>query len=636
MGPRQYVLTVYLMALSALAHGSPRISTKQLYSMLDGLKSELVGKYVCAVAGGGDRELCLGLGLDESRAANAQDMMRQFALPSSGRALYDEQIIRGEDTVEQLAAGMSTLTEVPDLLLKAKAAIEDTFAEPIPQAAVANMQVPPTLAAGSSGFLQDVPVNFDACGMHLAPEMEILEKYTGTQRERKMTIVSLQRADSRLCPIFKTRLKNSSLAAQGFSYFASVTGAHLTYPASAWSYPLRYDLSVSPPRLQPSPAAASNLAYDVRSQEWYQWAVSLKKDIFVLIHASQAVSPSMWKTMVREMRAVLKTLVSYDDYLAFDVASAAQAKCRANLVKATGAERGRFDEMLADLQERPPPMGVCVLRVCVCLCVCVGVFSILHTHTHTHIHAHTGARVQLQMRIREACNMLLTRRLAAQSSGGPQYIIFVSDGVFELQAQDLTCRSSAQALGIPFPVTDMHLITITMGNEADAEAMKDAACSEAGMWWRIHDGAQPLNRFVDFVREFTSFVIETSFVNTTNASSPAPADATTLNASRALGKEDAASKITWLPTRAQGYNTPRPLLLAAVPVFMTQPGVPPKLMGVVATELSVESVIDSLRDAYTALSVHGSDAFILYHRGTAGELLAHNNGLACILLLAVI
>ena len=66
--------------------------------------------------------------------------------------------------MEQLAAGMSTLTEVPDLLLKAKAAIEDTFAEPIPQAAVANMQVPPTLAAGSSGFLQDVPVNFDACG----------------------------------------------------------------------------------------------------------------------------------------------------------------------------------------------------------------------------------------------------------------------------------------------------------------------------------------------------------------------------------------------------------------------------------------------------------------------------------------
>jgi hypothetical protein len=251
------------------------------------------------------------------------------------------------------------------------------------------------------------------------------------------------------------------------------------------------------------------------------------------------------------------------------------------------------------------------------------------------------------MRIREACNMLLTRRLAAQSSGGPQYIIFVSDGVFELQAQDLTCRSSAQALGIPFPVTDMHLITITMGNEADAEAMKDAACSEAGMWWRIHNGAQPLNRFIDFVREFTSFIIETGFsFYLTNTSSPAPglsplgtADTTGsgltsgLNGSETLGKEDAASKITWLPTRAQGHNTPRPLLLAAVPVFMTLPGVPQKLMGVVATELSVESVIDSLRDAYNALAVHGSDAFILYHRGTAGELLAHNNGHACVLLL---
>ena len=106
-----------------------------------------------------------------------------------------------------------------------------------------------------------------------------------------------------------------------------------------------------------------------------------------------------------------------------------------------------------------------------------------------------------------------------------------------------------------------------------------------------------------------------------------------LNGSETLGKEDAASKITWLPTRAQGHNTPRPLLLAAVPVFMTLPGVPQKLMGVVATELSVESVIDSLRDAYNALAVHGSDAFILYHRGTAGELLAHNNGHACVLLL---
>lgn len=88
--------------------------------MLDGLKSELVGKYVCAVAGGGDLDLCRGLGsLDEYRAATAQDMMRQFAEPSSGRALYDEQIIRGEDTVEQLAAGLSTLTEISDWLLGA-------------------------------------------------------------------------------------------------------------------------------------------------------------------------------------------------------------------------------------------------------------------------------------------------------------------------------------------------------------------------------------------------------------------------------------------------------------------------------------------------------------------------------------
>jgi hypothetical protein len=256
--------------------------------------------------------------------------------------------------------------------------------------------------------------------------------------------------------------------------------------------------------------------------------------------------------------------------------------------------------------------------------------------------------------------MLLTQRLAAKSSGGPQYIIFVSDGVFELQALDLTCHSTAQVLGIPFPVTDLHLLAITMGDETDASVMKDAACSEAGMWWRIHNGAQPLNRFIDFVREFTSFIIETGFY-LNNTSSPAPgasplgtADATTLNASQALGKEDAASKITWLPTRAQGYNTPRPLLLAAVPVFMTLPGVPQKLMGVVATELSVESVIDSLRDAYNALSVHGSDAFILYHRGTAGmhvssssfsdafilyhrgtagDLLAHSNRHACILLL---
>lgn len=222
--------------------------------------------------------------------------------------------------------------------------------------------------------------------------------------------------------------------------------------------------------------------------------------------------------------------------------------------------------------------------------------------------------------------MLLTQRLAAKSSGGPQYIIFVSDGVFELQAPDLTCLSTAQALGIPFPVTDMHLLAITMGDESDARAMQDAACSEAGMWWRIHNGAQPLNRFIDFVREFTSFVIDTGSYPTANNSSAAPGGspmgtlgATTLNASQALGEEDAASKITWLPTREQGHNTPRPLLLAAVPVFMTLPGVPQKLMGVVATELSVESVIDSLQDAFNALSVQGSNAFILYNRGNTGE-----------------
>jgi len=157
---RWLTAVVCLLAVATRAEGSSRISTQQLYAMLDGLRGELVGKYMCSVAGGGDLDLCRGLGLDKSRAASAQDMMRQFALPSSGRTLYEEQIIRGEATARQLADGMSSLTAVPDLLLDAAAAIEATYAEPVPDDIIANMQVPPALAAAPQGFLKDVPVNY--------------------------------------------------------------------------------------------------------------------------------------------------------------------------------------------------------------------------------------------------------------------------------------------------------------------------------------------------------------------------------------------------------------------------------------------------------------------------------------------
>ena len=54
---------------------------------------------------------------------------------------------------------------------------------------------------------------------------------------------------------------------------------------------------------------SAELGYDARSQEWFRTAVSLPKDIFVLIHTSKSVNQSVWQLAVKELRRFCRTLV---------------------------------------------------------------------------------------------------------------------------------------------------------------------------------------------------------------------------------------------------------------------------------------------------------------------------------------
>ena len=49
-----FIAILCIHETGAQAPGSVPLSLTQLHSMLDGLKREIVGKYVCSVAGGGD------------------------------------------------------------------------------------------------------------------------------------------------------------------------------------------------------------------------------------------------------------------------------------------------------------------------------------------------------------------------------------------------------------------------------------------------------------------------------------------------------------------------------------------------------------------------------------------------------
>ena len=50
-----------------------------------------------------------------------------FALPQTGPALYRQRVIDGKKLAQQLAAGMSSLTNISDFLLDGAAAIQATF-----------------------------------------------------------------------------------------------------------------------------------------------------------------------------------------------------------------------------------------------------------------------------------------------------------------------------------------------------------------------------------------------------------------------------------------------------------------------------------------------------------------------------
>jgi len=111
-------------------------------------------------------------------------MLEMFALPAAGPALYSQNIIQGTDVARQFAAGMSALSDVPDMLLAASREVEAALSQEMPLGGASDIGRPPALIPAADGLLKDVPVNFDSCGLHLPPEMESVD-YAGTARERQ-------------------------------------------------------------------------------------------------------------------------------------------------------------------------------------------------------------------------------------------------------------------------------------------------------------------------------------------------------------------------------------------------------------------------------------------------------------------
>ena len=100
--------------------------------MLDGLRGEVVGKYICSVAGGGDEEMCAALtsqlhNVTARSAISAQQMLALFAEPTTGPALYQQRIIEGLNAAQTLAADLSGLSNITDMLLEAADALEASF-----------------------------------------------------------------------------------------------------------------------------------------------------------------------------------------------------------------------------------------------------------------------------------------------------------------------------------------------------------------------------------------------------------------------------------------------------------------------------------------------------------------------------
>ena len=337
-------------------------------------------------------------------------------------------------------------------------------------------------------------------------------------------------------------------------------------------------------------------------QEWFQTALSMKKDMFVVVHCSSSVSSTAWTKMVKELRLILSVLLTFKDYIGLDLGtsyalSADKAACFTRALRRTDSERKRIiDDMIAGLR----PGG-------------------------------SNTR-DITIRIQDACSTLLSTRLAGKSSGGPQYLLLISDGVVQVNPADLTCAPAAAAMAIPFPVPDLHFIGFSVGDEADASLLQAVACRQAGVWWRIHSGDEPLSSFLNFIRDFTSLVIETDSndPNTTTDSSgtatPGAAGAA-MSASTQYGPGAGGGKrhITWLPTRIGSHNTPRPVLQVSVAVYKSRAG-QSRLEGVLASEMSVDWILDELRAAIAMLPVFSADGFVIYHDGMYGELLVHTRG----------
>ena len=597
---------------SAVSH---RVSSLDLSAMLDGLRGEVVGKYICSVAGGGDEEMCAALtsqlhNVTARSAISAQQMLALFAEPTTGPALYQQRIIEGLNAAQTLAADLSGLSNITDMLLEAADALEASFSssksDDADPGGATDVGIAPPLSPSAEGLLRDVPVNYDACGLHMPRDMDS-SSYAGTERERKQVVSELRNANRVLCSRFKERMVKATRQAQGFLQYGSIRGHHLTYPASEWTTPLRYGPDGALSAIGVAPAfginSSSQLGFDVRLQEWFETAVSLRKDVYLIVHCSASVRPELWQLMLFEMRTILSAFLSYQDYIGLDVGTsnsqaADKAECYSKtLVKAMPSRKRDVDDILAGLQAG-------------------------------------SARQAVQTRVQEACTALLLSRLQGRSSGGPQYLLFISDGVLSVEAADLTCAASAAALQLPFPVPDMHFIGFSLGEEADASLLQAAACQQAGMWWRIRGTSSQLSSFLDFVRDFTSFVLETSLQSEFNATLDAGqgmkaedrVDGASTTSAAALAEARAAKRTVWLPTLTAGHNTPRPVLQVSTAVYRQGAGGLPRLDGVISTEMSMDWALEQLRAAVANLPVRAADAFVIYHRGVKGEVLAHSRG----------